>query len=100
MVLVGSSEKSWADAAQTPVNEAIKTIRGVRGVKDLTAKVDSKTGKILEYRVSVKLSFAVERSRYLQGLAFLSKLRRSEVTLGKILVTIDYLVKRIISKFD
>lgn len=61
--LVGSSEKSWADAAQTAVNEAIKTIRGVRGidVKDLTAKVDSKTGKILEYRVCVKLSFAVER---------------------------------------
>jgi len=60
--LVGSSEKSWADAAQTAVNEAIKTIRGVRGdMKDLTAKVDSKTGKILEYRVCVKLSFAVER---------------------------------------
>ena len=61
--LVGASEKSWADAAQVAVNEAIKTIRGVRGidVKDLTAKVDSDTGKIREYRVCVKLSFAVER---------------------------------------
>jgi dodecin len=55
--LVGSSEKSWADAAQVAVNEAVKTIRGVRGidVKDLTAKVDSDTGKIREYREQVIL---------------------------------------------
>ena len=61
--LVGSSDKSWADAAQIAVDEATKTIRGVRGieVKDLTAKVDSNTGKIQEYRVCVKLSFTVER---------------------------------------
>ena len=47
--LIGSSEKSWADAAQIAVNEAIKIIRGVRGidVKDLTAKVESDTGKCM-----------------------------------------------------
>ncbi len=61
--LVGSSDKSWANAAQVAVNEATKTIRGIRGieVKDMTAKVDRNTGKIQEYRVCVKLSFAVER---------------------------------------
>ena len=61
--LVGSSEKGWEDAAQTAVNEATKTIRGIHGieVKDITAKIDSKTGKIQEYRVGIKLSFGIER---------------------------------------
>lgn len=61
--LIGSSEKSWEDAAQVAVNDAIKTIRGVRGIEvtDMTAKVDSNTGKIQEYRACVKLSFGIER---------------------------------------
>jgi flavin-binding protein dodecin len=61
--LVGSSEKGWEDAAQTAVKEATKTIRGIHGieVKDITAKIDSKTGQIQEYRVGIKLSFAIER---------------------------------------
>jgi len=61
--LVGSSNKSWEDAAQVALNEAIKTIHAIRGIEvtDMTAKVDSKTGKIQEYRVCVKLSFGVER---------------------------------------
>ena len=46
--LVGTSEKGWENAAQTAVKEATKTIRGIHGieVKDITAKIDSKTGKI------------------------------------------------------
>jgi flavin-binding protein dodecin len=61
--LIGSSTESWEHAAQAAVDEAIKTIRGVRGIEvtDMTAKVDSKTGKIHEYRVCVKLSFGIER---------------------------------------
>jgi dodecin len=61
--LVGSSNKSWEDAAQVALNEAIKTIHGIHGIEvtDMTAKVDSNTGKIQEYRVCVKLSFGVER---------------------------------------
>ena len=61
--LVGSSDKSWEDAAQVAITEAAKTIQGIRGleVTDMTARIDSKTGKIQEYRVCVKLSFGVER---------------------------------------
>jgi dodecin len=61
--LIGSSEKGWEDAAQNAVKEATKTIRGVHGieVKDITAKIDGKTGKIQEYRVGIKLSFSIER---------------------------------------
>ena len=61
--LVGSSKKGWEDAAQVAIAEATKTIDGIRGleVTDMTARVDSKTGKIQEYRVCVKLAFSVER---------------------------------------
>ena len=61
--LVGTSEKGWEDGAQTAVKEATKTIRGIHGieVKDITAKIDSKTGKIRQYRVGIKLSFGIER---------------------------------------
>jgi flavin-binding protein dodecin len=60
--LVGSSEKGWEDAAQTAVNEAMKTVRGIRGIEvlDQTAQVDSKTGKITKYKTCVKLSFGIE----------------------------------------
>jgi len=40
--LVGSSDKSWKDAAQTAVKEAVNTIRNVHAIEvlDMTAKVD------------------------------------------------------------
>lgn len=59
--LIGMSDKGWEDAAQVAVEEARKTIHGIRGVKikDMTARVDQKTGKIVEYRSCVNLSFGV-----------------------------------------
>ena len=61
--LVGSSTKGWEEAAQVAITEASKTIHGIRGleVTDMTARIDTNTGKIDEYRVCVKLSFSVER---------------------------------------
>ena len=61
--LVGSSDKSWEDAAQTALNEAVKTIRNISGIEvlDKTAHVDPKTGNITEYRAVIKLAFGVER---------------------------------------
>jgi dodecin len=60
---VGSSDKSWEDAAQAAVKEAVKTIRNVHAIEvlDMTAKVDPNTGNIKEYRVGIKLAFGVER---------------------------------------
>ena len=59
--LVGTSSKGWEDAAQTAVNRAKKTIRGINGIKiqDMTADMDN--GKIARYKTYVKLSFGVER---------------------------------------
>ncbi len=63
--LVGSSNVGWQDAAQNAVTEAMKTIRGIHGIeiKDMTAKIDQTTGKIVEYHAAVKLSFGVEHSK-------------------------------------
>jgi flavin-binding protein dodecin len=63
--LVGSSDKSWEDAAQSAVKEAVKTIRNVHAIEvlDMTSKVDPNTGNIEEYRVGVKLAFGVERKK-------------------------------------
>ena len=60
--IVGSSDKSWQDAAQAALNEAKKTIHGITGVEvgDMTAKVDSNTGNITEYRTAVKIAFGVK----------------------------------------
>ena len=60
--VVGSSDKSWEDAAQVAVDEAKKTLHGIHGieVKDMTATVDTNTGKITQYRAGVKVSFGIE----------------------------------------
>ncbi len=58
--LVGSSPKSWEDAAKVAIEKAGKSVRNIRGVKveNLTAKVKGK--KIVEYRCNVKIAFGVE----------------------------------------
>lgn len=59
--IVGTSNKSWENAALVAIEEARKTIRGIRGIKikDMTAKVDPESGTIVEYRTSINLSFGV-----------------------------------------
>lgn len=46
------------------LDEAHKTVHGIKGLEetDMTAKVDSQTGKISSYRVTVKIVFGVEHS--------------------------------------
>ena len=57
--LIGSSDKSWEDAAQTAVKEAVKTIRNVHAIEVLDKNAN--TGNIKEYRVGIKLAFGVQR---------------------------------------
>ena len=59
--IVGTSNKSWEDAAKVAIDEARKTIRGIRGIKikDMTARIEPDTGRLVEYRTSVNLSFGV-----------------------------------------
>ncbi len=60
--VIGTSDKSWENAAQVAIEEAKKTIHGIHGieVRDMTAKVDPNSGKITKYRTCVKISFGVD----------------------------------------
>ena len=60
--LIGTSTKSWEDAAASAIKEASETVKGITGleVSAQTAKVINK--KIVEYRTTVKIAFLVERT--------------------------------------
>ena len=55
--LVGTSEKSWEDAAHNAVNIACKSLKDLRlaEIKQLDLKVEH--GKVVAYRSRVSLSF-------------------------------------------
>ena len=59
--VLGSSKKSWEDAAQSAIRRACKSLRGVKSVDVLgfKAKVDAR-GRITEYRTHLKLAFEVK----------------------------------------
>jgi dodecin len=58
--LVSTSPKSWDDAVRVGIEEAGRTVRGIRGVdiQDWTAKVEN--GRITAYKVNLKIAFSVE----------------------------------------
>ncbi len=58
--LVGTSKKSFEAALNEAITRISKTVRGVRGVDVIGQKVILKKGKVVEYRVHVKVSFSVE----------------------------------------
>lgn len=60
MELVSSSPNSWQEAVDSGIKRAVQTVRNVSGVDVLTWKVDVQNDKITEYRVSMKVAFAVE----------------------------------------
>lgn len=59
--VMSESKKSWEDAAANAIKDVSKTIKDIRSVwiQDQSATVEK--GKIVNYRVTVKLSFAVKR---------------------------------------
>jgi flavin-binding protein dodecin len=59
--LMANSTKSWEDATQQAVAEASKTIHNIKSVylQDQSATVNN--NKITEYRVTVKLTFEVDK---------------------------------------
>ena len=57
--VMGSSNKSWEDAAQNIVTEAGKTVKNIRSIylENMSAKVDK--NRITEYRVDGKVTFEI-----------------------------------------
>ncbi len=58
--LVGTSANSWEEAAKNAVETASKSLKDLRvaEVRELDMKVEN--GKVVAYRVRVKLSFKYE----------------------------------------
>ncbi len=58
--LVGTSEKSWEDAAKNAVETAGKSLKDLRvaEIRKLDLKVEN--GKVVAYRAKVNLSFKYE----------------------------------------
>ena len=59
--IVGSSKESFAKAAENAVNEAAKTVRGMKWarVADLEMRLDEK--KVVEYLAMARIYFDVKR---------------------------------------
>jgi flavin-binding protein dodecin len=58
--LVGTSDKSWEEAAKNAVEMASKSLKNLRiaEVKDLDLKIED--GKVVAYRAKVSISFKYE----------------------------------------
>jgi flavin-binding protein dodecin len=60
ITLVGTSTKSWEDAAREAVETAAKTLRDLRiaEVEELDMQIEK--GKVVNYRAKVRVSFKYE----------------------------------------
>lgn len=58
--LVGSSEVSWEDAAKRAVETASKSLRELRIAEIVQQDLKVENGKVVAYRVRIKLSFKYE----------------------------------------
>ena len=55
--LVGTSKKSWEDAANNAVTAASKTLRDLRVAEIIKLDMVVENGKVVAYRARVALSF-------------------------------------------
>ncbi len=58
--LIGTSTKSWEDAAATAIETASKTLRDLRIAEVVEQDMQIDGGKIISYRTKVKVSFKYE----------------------------------------
>lgn len=60
--IIGSSRSSFDDAIRGALKDAAATTRGITGahVDNMTVKCDN--GRIIEYKVALKVAFGIERT--------------------------------------
>jgi flavin-binding protein dodecin len=62
VTIIGSSPESFAKAADVAVAEAAKTLRGISGAQVVSMSAEVEGDHITQYRTTVNIAFAVERS--------------------------------------
>jgi flavin-binding protein dodecin len=58
--VIGSSEKSWEEAAENAVADATKSVRNIVGLDVINQTAKVKDGKISRFKTTMKLAFEVE----------------------------------------
>jgi dodecin len=58
--MVGTSPKSWSDAARQAVATASRTVRNIKTVEVVSSSAIVEEGEIVEYRVDLKIGFEYE----------------------------------------
>lgn len=58
--IFSTSEKGFEDAIQKGIAKAGETVNGIRGAWVNEQKVDVENGKIVRYRVNLKVTFVLE----------------------------------------
>jgi len=58
--IIASSPKSFEDAVNKGIERANKTLKNVRGAWIAHQKVQVEKGKIVEYRVTMRVTFVLE----------------------------------------
>jgi len=60
--LIAESPKSWEDATNEALQEASKTVRGIRSIWISNMQALVENDKIRSYRVNAKITFEVEEA--------------------------------------
>jgi flavin-binding protein dodecin len=58
--MVGTSPKSWSDAARQAVATASRTVRNIKTVEVVHSSANVEDGEIVEYLVDIKIGFEYE----------------------------------------
>ena len=61
--LVGTSDKSWEDAAKTAVDTASKSLKNLRIAEIVKLDMKLEEGKVAAYRARVSLSFKYDKEK-------------------------------------
>jgi flavin-binding protein dodecin len=61
VTIIGTSNESFAKAAEAAVEEAAKTLRGITGADVVSMSCGVRDDRIVEYRTTVNIAFGIER---------------------------------------
>ncbi|HET6405020.1 MAG TPA: dodecin family protein [Candidatus Thermoplasmatota archaeon] len=59
--LIGNSKESFEGAVQAALSDASRTVRHISGADVIKMSVKCEEGRIIEYRVDLKVAFGIER---------------------------------------
>jgi flavin-binding protein dodecin len=61
VTVIGQSPESFAKAADAAVQEAAKTLRGIKGADVISMSAEVEGDRISMYRTTVNIAFEIER---------------------------------------